>query len=391
MRKLFFITIAVILSLLVACSPEISATDSATFLEKNTVYPSNAAMNAWIQIRRETLPKWKSGVLFPYRSEDGACKYRNMTGEINILVPFSDFLCFSDYCAVRWEKNELFVMNTQGKSCTIKKRDNELWGEIVEDANGNFFIEILSSDDGDIEIVDTMGEQYLFIRQNEHIKVADKQGNVVIELPYMQYVAITEDVVWCWDDNGGALVNVAERAVYTVNSQYEVMFETVSHEPADYSGGLVSYSMRDNEGEVSFKGFIDLKGKEAFLTSFPCSEFNEGAAVMYCENSVSYIGTDGSPLFEKHFAVANNFSEGLALASVDGEKYGYIDKTGEFVIEPMYDLGALSIVLEDDGTHAYSYFHNGYAMVANAEEGWAAYIDKTGKEVFRFFVGNVTI
>ena len=57
----------------------------------------------------------------------------------------------------------------------------------------------------------------------------------------------------------------------------------------------------------------------------------------------------------------------------------------------MYDLGALSIVLEDDGADAYSYFHNGYAMVANAEEGWAAYIDKTGKEVFRFFVGNVTI
>lgn len=40
---------------------------------------------------------------------------------------------------------------------------------------------------------------------------------------------------------------------------------------------------------------------------------------------------------------------------------------------------------------AYAYFCNDYAMIANAEEDWAAYIDKTGIEVFRFSVGNVAI
>ena len=82
------------------------------------------------------------------------------------------------------------------------------------------------------------------------------------------------------------------------------------------------------------------------------------------------------------------FSEGLAAVSLDGEKYGYIDKTGEFVIPPIYDRWAIDNLMREvtETPEELMQFHNGYAMIANAEEGWAAYIDKTGKEVFRFSV-----
>ena len=73
------------------------------------------------------------------------------------------------------------------------------------------------------------------------------------------------------------------------------------------------------------------------------------------------------------YAAAADFSEGLACVSTDGEHFGYIDKTGAWVIEPIY----LSF---------YS-FENGQAVQRTAE-GRNVVIDRSGSERFQLAVGG---
>lgn len=64
---------------------------------------------------------------------------------------------------------------------------------------------------------------------------------------------------------------------------------------------------------------------------------------------------------------ANSFSEGLAFAQI-GDRFGYIDKSGEMVISlPWCDFGRS--------------FHEGLAAVRDEESGLWGYIDKTGRQV----------
>jgi hypothetical protein len=50
-----------------------------------------------------------------------------------------------------------------------------------------------------------------------------------------------------------------------------------------------------------------------------------------------YIDKSGNVVIQPQFADARFFSEGLACVTPDGKKYGYIDKTGQFVITPQYE------------------------------------------------------
>lgn len=81
------------------------------------------------------------------------------------------------------------------------------------------------------------------------------------------------------------------------------------------------------------------------------------------------------------FGAASNFSEGLAQVCVgsceyvEGSgyngKFGFIDHSGRFVINPQYDN-----VLD---------FKNGYAkvFVGSGTEAKSGYIDKTGKTIWQ--------
>ncbi len=69
--------------------------------------------------------------------------------------------------------------------------------------------------------------------------------------------------------------------------------------------------------------------------------FSDGAALVATVEDPyrwRYIGTDGNYLFEKAFYASNNFNNGYALVLVkDDPKYSYIDKTGEFATELLFD------------------------------------------------------
>jgi hypothetical protein len=123
-------------------------------------------------------------------------------------------------------------------------------------------------------------------------------------------------------------------------------------------------------------GFVDQSG--AFVLKPPVSEdekdcaavwghFNEGLARWKFGNKYGFIDKTGNVAVEPKYDRTFEFSEGLAAVLVDG-KWGYIDKTGRMVIAPRE-------------LHSAESFKHGVASVVT-KDGKHGYIDKTGKYVW---------
>lgn len=64
--------------------------------------------------------------------------------------------------------------------------------------------------------------------------------------------------------------------------------------------------------------------------------FSEGLATFYKNEKFGYIDESGNIVIEPQYKKAWYFSEGLAWVEIEG-KYGYIDKSGKVVIDAQYD------------------------------------------------------
>lgn len=90
----------------------------------------------------------------------------------------------------------------------------------------------------------------------------------------------------------------------------------------------------------------------------------------YSRDCVDYYDLTGKHLLGPYKS-GTAFSDGLACVSVDGTNYGYVDRSGTWVIAPQY--------------HSCAEFQNGYA-IQSRNNGWdwvtKVVLDTTGQEVF---------
>ncbi len=141
-------------------------------------------------------------------------------------------------------------------------------------------------------------------------------------------------------------------------------------------------------------GFVNTKGEEAILPAFEYAyhfsqgiarvnrggriEGNKPAGMELIEGGEwAYIDSTGKIILDfRPFDFAGDFYDGLAPAAVNG-KYGYIDKSGAFVIKPRYAAaGRFSLHNEN---------HPQLAPVkAPGENGKWGYINRQGKLVIDF-------
>ena len=144
-----------------------------------------------------------------------------------------------------------------------------------------------------------------------------------------------------------------------------------SEEPSDFE--VLSYDLELMfSGTKVFQGagacdWWDLKYSEGMLFVLTAREVDlrdENGNYTYTETRYEdwFCDENGNRVCGP-YADAANFSEGLACVSVDGERYGYIDKTGAWAIEPIFR-----------SCHA---FRNGKALQRTAE-GRIVLIDHTG-------------
>jgi hypothetical protein len=119
-------------------------------------------------------------------------------------------------------------------------------------------------------------------------------------------------------------------------------------------------------------GYIDNTGASVIGPKYEKGgRFSEGFAAVVVNGKVGFIDRTGALAIAAKFyddgrITSFSFSQGLFPASLDGKKWGYIDKTGKWAIEPQY-AGARG-------------FSEGFA---GASDGRWGYIDQTGTWVIQ--------
>jgi hypothetical protein len=130
---------------------------------------------------------------------------------------------------------------------------------------------------------------------------------------------------------------INKQGVFVISPQYDF---------ADgFREGYAEVGMGDlqslENGTARF-GFIDTKGTVVIPLQFSTAfDFSEGLAAIRIGDEKTgrwgLIGKDGSYIVNPKFSSLSSFKDGLAAASINGKKYGFIDKSGNFVIAPAYD------------------------------------------------------
>src|SRR5687767_5715878 len=118
--------------------------------------------------------------------------------------------------------------------------------------------------------------------------------------------------------------------------------------------------------------FVDARGSVLEARFDDAKNFSEGTAPARLGAKWGYVDRSGRFVVEPQFDEASGFNDGRALVR-QGELYGYIDRRGEFVVKPRYKYA-------DD-------FSEGLAVVGRFEEGEEGgafhYIDRGGRAAIR--------
>jgi hypothetical protein len=125
-------------------------------------------------------------------------------------------------------------------------------------------------------------------------------------------------------------------------------------------------------------GYIDKKGDFVIEPQFEAAlPFQENAALVMNNGKVGYINTEGSYIIEPTYSIKDFpfsegietlfFSEGMAPVQVEGQGWGYIDKTGKLIVEPQYEFA--------------SSFKEGLAAVKM--DGLYGFIDQSGEIIIQ--------
>ena len=193
------------------------------------------------------------------------------------------------------------------------------------------------------------------------------------------------------------------------NMVIPAQFEGVS----SFEGGVAVVGEKDQEGNYRY-GLINTKGN--FVVDYnktPMVNLGEGIIAFYNSNDkYGLLNNKGNEILSATFDDVYGFSEGMAIVQ-KGEKYGYIDKKGNYAIEPMkldyagafvegvawikkansekFDLidkkGNVILTLTSAQSPRTN-FHNGLARVSNTETGKLQYIDKKGNKVYAWEPGG---
>lgn len=134
-----------------------------------------------------------------------------------------------------------------------------------------------------------------------------------------------------------------------------------------FSEGFAVVQKLQKNGEWAY-GYIDTRGKEIVAPKYKwAGEFTGGLAPVF-DGKWGFINTSGDVAVELKYDLVNYFKDGLAVVATgedDDMKYGYIDTEGNAVIDEIYDKAGG--------------FQNGVAAVQSGIM-WG-FIDKSGSWV----------
>lgn len=252
-------------------------------------------------------------------------------------------------------------------------------------------------------------EGVAFVMQNNKWGVIDKEGKALTAFVYETKSNLEFDNgrAFVYKDGKGGLIDLQGKEVVPCKYEYIYSCMILNSFPVNYfvAGALGSIGIIDENGKIIFPfeldgvgdysketglitihpkegtdvndGLINLKGELLTQTIYEgIGDFSQNpkvkTAIFQKYDQGDYdtpyekgiLDVSGKELTTKYYDMLEPFSEGLALACIDG-KCGYLDENGREVIDLKYDQ-AMS-------------FLNGMAPVKNGEK-WGV-IDVKGREI----------
>jgi WG containing repeat len=202
----------------------------------------------------------------------------------------------------------------------------------------------------------------------DHYKYSyiDKAGGIAID-------AGKYDVARSFSD-GLAAVFLEDKGWGVIDKTSKEIIKPLFEEASGFSEGLAAVQIRGKWGGIDKTGQVMIKPQYDVINSF-----SEGMAVAVKGNDVMLINRVGQTIFSRsmddlqlNIHEGARFSEGLIDAYDPAKsKYGFIDKTGQFVIEPKFNKAGI--------------FSEGLARVAIVEDGEEklGFIDHNGQFVIQ--------
>lgn len=224
------------------------------------------------------------------------------------------------------------------------------------------------NDEARFVIVDTLTQKFGFM---------DRNGNVVIEPQYEEVHLLQRGTPFPFVEGMAAVNKNGEWGFIDIkgNMVIKPQFEEVS----DFSEQGYAIGLFDDDHMV----FFDKTGKTINIAEYLTnlyfdSNFSEdmvlivdeydGLALVELNGKYGFIDKTGKFVIEPQFRDASQFFEGLAIIETIDFKQGVIDKSGKIVFGPV-----------DAGINP---FKDGLAIVFEKDDVY--YIDKTGKRVLNF-------
>jgi hypothetical protein len=168
-----------------------------------------------------------------------------------------------------------------------------------------------------------------------------------------------------------AIVNYDGREMWGfINEKGQIAIHDKADQIRKFRDGMAMTIRTTDVKDLYYFGYLDTTGREVIPPKWlDATDFSNGLAWVMNKDRRGYIDKAGKLVLEFDENVFGlPFSEGLAPLANDKYKWGYINRDGEWVIEPQWDE-AMN-------------FKNGMAMVNDLAK-WG-YIDTTGQLVIKY-------
>lgn len=193
----------------------------------------------------------------------------------------------------------------------------------------------------------------------------DKDGNTVIPLQQYENVSPFSD--------GLAIVYANDKYGF-IDKEGNLVI------PIQYATAGEFHEGRAIVGNDSYDryGFIDKEGKLVIPMQYEgISDFHEGLAAVSTNDLYGYIDKDGKLVISYRFENARDFNGDWAAVREDGKSWGFIDKEGNYLVNPKYNKKIKE-----------RHYSKDMAIVRMNNQSLSI-IDKSGKVIFSLSGENV--
>lgn len=264
---------------------------------------------------------------------------------------------------------------SEGLAHVVKEDDDNFKHGFVNKSGDVFYKNYFNNNTGDFH------DEFAVFEIDQKFGYVDKSGEIVIEPSYSSAYDFSEGLAMVANENNKCgFINTKGELVIPFN------FDHDSLETYYFQGFVNGLGAVCENGKY---GFINTNGKYVIAPEFEYIEkFSDGFALVFINGLWGYIDERGEYAIEPQFKHATSFSYGYALARLtdtsdpyDSDGYGLIDKTGEFITPT-------NLIYENGGGYTFIGewsigFHHELARVAREDGDKFAYIDKTGETVWK--------